>query len=826
MMSFNRNHLQAYRVSSWIVFAFAFVGCFNPLEASKEASTRRLSLCDENPLDPLSSATATGYEEWKASLAAGRFTNNLFIPTVSDPCNGLAFHWKIDIDTSKIHVAVAVEAEGWVGIGLSESGGMKGADIVYYEVSTDELVDAHVPDAYVRPVRDVLQDWTLVKGQATEDGFIIVEAERSLFTNTGHEDREIVDDSNVFVHNHIIIGAWGDSTALSFHGQSVARKSIQLFPDANNVAGDALAIFYEEMAERSDGSVSLTLDSYAIPRRETTYEEICYTVNDMIDLGLYEDSSSSPYLIGFEFLVDPSSIKYLHHILLYAHSDSCNSWNQKVIAGWTPGNDFFYFPDGMGLQVGNTADSLKGFTIQYHFDNIDRDRGKIDNGSGVKLFFTNNSVEHEVGMVVMGDLLVMLGGREIGQGKTMHQFNCPSECIDNSLLFSDEVTIISESHHMHYKGKRMVNELIRDNKVVNTATIDYWDFDQNGAPIVRQAPYTLKKGDSYRTQCYFEDSTGGTVYGSASSDEMCMTFLYYYPKQPWFNNCSPFNPISQSCRSEYSFSVVEPDNDFNREITNTVATFCFSGETKVQTSDNQFIKMKDLTVGQQVYSSTIGEVDAFYSWAHFDDKTITEFIKITFENSPEVVELTPNHLIFLDSQSNVPTAASKLRVGDTFGDGKYKYTIKDVQTIHRRGYYAPLTDSGKVPLVLGISASCYATINIDHGPYLTIAEFIKIPVTFHTIGHLWFAPLRIISSTLGLTLSQSNKNFLMHLTLAVAEQITGGNAALQMGYLLVILTFLMPIAILEFVTNHRLLVFFCLAFFMAGRNHFGKKKIE
>ena len=44
--------------------------------------------------------------------------------------------WTIDTDLEMIRVAVhAKAATGWAGFGVSEMGGMEGADIVFYEVS-------------------------------------------------------------------------------------------------------------------------------------------------------------------------------------------------------------------------------------------------------------------------------------------------------------------------------------------------------------------------------------------------------------------------------------------------------------------------------------------------------------------------------------------------------------------------------------------------------------------------------------------------------------------------------------------------------------------
>ena len=48
----------------------------------------------------------------------------------------LDLFWTIDTVLETIRIAVhAKEASGWAGLGLSEMGGMEGADIVYYETA-------------------------------------------------------------------------------------------------------------------------------------------------------------------------------------------------------------------------------------------------------------------------------------------------------------------------------------------------------------------------------------------------------------------------------------------------------------------------------------------------------------------------------------------------------------------------------------------------------------------------------------------------------------------------------------------------------------------
>jgi hypothetical protein len=537
-------------------------------------ATRHLNQCNTNPLDPTSSTSGTGYHQWLSSLATGQYTNNLYIPTTSNVCDGLAFHWKIDKDSSKISIAVAAKADGWAAIGFSESGGMKGADIVYYVPSTGELVDSHVGDGYVRPTTDEIQDWKLNSGQVTDDGFIIFEAERALFTNYGHEDHEIEDDSSVHVLDHRIIGAWGDSPYISYHFKNVVRSSVQLFSSDDLEAGQGLSIFQQEMDERADGFAILKLDNYNIPQVETTYHDECFTVDDLVDLGLYTDASSSTHIIGMEFLIDPATVKYAHHIVLKGHVDSptsCSNLTQSAIAVWTPGDDFLHFPEGLGLEIGGDAPgSFNSMTLSYHFDNVDGDANKVDNESGIKIYYSNKPVDQEIGLVSMGDGKTDLRGQKIGVGKTKHEFTCPSTCTSSNFDV-DEVTVISEAHHMHATGKRSVTELFRGDKIVNTASVDYWDFDQNGAAVVRQKPYKLKKGDNYHTTCYFESYKNDTKFGEASSEEMCMALIYYYPKQSSFINCGP-HTNQTSCNASYSSSTLASDSFFDRAMTDTTST--------------------------------------------------------------------------------------------------------------------------------------------------------------------------------------------------------------------------------------------------------------
>lgn len=71
-------------------------------------------------------------------VATEEFNSSLYARNAS-LSSDLDLFWTIDSDFATIRVAVhAKAASGWAGLGVSEMGGMEGADIVYYEAEVRE----------------------------------------------------------------------------------------------------------------------------------------------------------------------------------------------------------------------------------------------------------------------------------------------------------------------------------------------------------------------------------------------------------------------------------------------------------------------------------------------------------------------------------------------------------------------------------------------------------------------------------------------------------------------------------------------------------------
>jgi len=76
----------------------------------------------------------------------------------------------------------------------------------------------------------------------------------------------------------------------------------------------------------------------------------------------------------------------------------------------------------------------------------------------------------------------------------------------------------------------MYNEQIRNGEVIRMSAVDYFDFDQQGSQAIQQQPFQILPGDAFRTRCYFNGKDDSVTWGAGSHQEMCISFLTYYPR--------------------------------------------------------------------------------------------------------------------------------------------------------------------------------------------------------------------------------------------------------------------------------------------------------
>jgi hypothetical protein len=237
------------------------------------------------------------------------------------------------------------------------------------------------------------------------------------------------------------------------------------------------------------------------------------------------------------------SSKHVHHIVMFGSGYDGDfpegSCDQTAVAmrgglslawGYAPGAVPWEMPDEAGIPLGSGDGAHKMFFLNYHYDNRWKEAGASDS-SGVRIYYTTQKRKYDAGVLQLGDPIVQLEGEAIGQGLMRHDFTCPSSC--TSLNFKEEVTVYKEVLHMHEVGVAMFNEVIRDGEVMRRASVDYFDFPQAGLHEVQQNTFTIRPGDSIRTSCSFNTTSSkqSIEYGYGSQDEMCVSYMHYFPKQ-------------------------------------------------------------------------------------------------------------------------------------------------------------------------------------------------------------------------------------------------------------------------------------------------------
>jgi len=168
-------------------------------------------------------------------------------------------------------LALEVTATGLVGFGLAETNGMEGADIVYYQVASNTIIDSFATK-YGKPTADICQDWQLVSAEQS-GGNLAVEMTRRLVSDDT-QDRNITDDSAVPLKPTTVIAAWGDTTEIDYHCNTCKVATTVRFFGTGEASDTMSGLRTDENIEAHD----LHVGNHAMSAQETHYVEFCFDV--------------------------------------------------------------------------------------------------------------------------------------------------------------------------------------------------------------------------------------------------------------------------------------------------------------------------------------------------------------------------------------------------------------------------------------------------------------------------------------------------------------------------------------------------------------------
>jgi len=442
------------------------------------------------------------------------------------------YHVKWGFDGDWIGFELTVQTTGWIGFGISPTGGMEGADIlmVWAEDGSAHYMDMHALE-HGPPVLDECQDWVL-HFISENDTHTTAQVMRKLDL-CGEEDQPITASTMriIWAYNNDDPTSDCDINYYNYHSDNRGSRSVQLIS------------FSENAPELPDDAFSfdLKVENVVVPSEATTYYCQGFALPQM---------DVKNHIIRIEPLITPGNEGLVHHILLYSclhdvdpahvgYGSYCFTASMPTIDecistsfAWAIGGGVYNYPGHVGWPLGE-EDSPLYMRIEIHYDNPLQSNEYVDS-SGFRFWVTPTLREFDAGTLQVGaDIDPNTMFVPPGQEHFISRGWCMGECLSEALEDNpDGIHVFANTLHAHVAGTQIRLRHFRDGEerpLIDGDTTYDFNFQE-----IRTLPQevTLLPGDDLLLECTYKtlDRESLVFAGLGTSDEMCLVFLYYYPK--------------------------------------------------------------------------------------------------------------------------------------------------------------------------------------------------------------------------------------------------------------------------------------------------------
>lgn len=449
--------------------------------------------------------------------------------------------YKVYWNTTKedITFKIVVQTDGWVSFGFSANGGMYNADIMMAWKKINGGVE--FKDAHIERSSTIWVDKTLFWKQlyySQKNGVTTVIFTRKIKVCNPYQDpKEInidVSDSNFLVFSY---GTNFIADFPTYHGPNRGSKLIPLLTKNNRVELNMDDI------EILEFQINAT-----ITRNDTSY--ICQLFQLPDDFA-----TTKRHLVRYETVLEPGHEKYVHHWLIMECSSSFENYvtgseecfsrdyfhttkkcRKNNMAWATGGNLIIDFPEDKALPFGGSVNASKFFVLQVHYENsfdekITRDTTKI------RLYLTKKYRPIEFGILTIGQRSLATA---ISIPPKMKNITFESLCTKNFFQkLPSDINVFAHLPHTHLQGRELYTSIVRDKKEIEYISYNkYYDNDFQYVNYLN-GEKTILRTDEVFVKCVYntEDKDTFTVGGLGTQDEMCLDFLWYYPRQENVYEC-------------------------------------------------------------------------------------------------------------------------------------------------------------------------------------------------------------------------------------------------------------------------------------------------
>ncbi|XP_046669183.1 dopamine beta-hydroxylase [Homalodisca vitripennis] len=440
-------------------------------------------------------------------------------------------YWRLDYDdrTVSMELHSQVPTGSWLALGFSDYGDIASADLCFFW--TDWRGHTHLEDT-----------WT------TEDGKLYRDAQQDCHNWGWQREGDVIklvfskkfdtcDDYDYVIEEGTTHVVWATGPGPLFQ----LKRLDMTLTDHGFQRTQLLKNLASVVQMASDvWSLTVTEDNNQVPGGDTTYW--CKVVR------LDERLSRKHHIVKFEPVITQGNEPLVHHMELFhcegpadkefpLYRGPCDSEDRpedikvckKVLAAWAMGATPFYFPQEAGLPVGGEGYNLYAM-LEVHYNNPELREDWIDS-SGLRVYVSPTLRQHDAGVIELG--LEYIDKMAIPPGQPHFPLSgyCISECTGVSIP-PEGITVFGSQLHTHLTGIRVMTRHIRDGRELPELNRDnHYSTHFQEIRLLKRAVKVLP-GDALITTCLY-NTTGRpniTLGGFAITDEMCVNYIYYYPK--------------------------------------------------------------------------------------------------------------------------------------------------------------------------------------------------------------------------------------------------------------------------------------------------------
>ncbi|GAB6033666.1 hypothetical protein CHUAL_013726 [Chamberlinius hualienensis] len=447
--------------------------------------------------------------------------------------SGKKFHLRWEVDYKNRMVLMTIDAvltaNQWIGIGFSDYGEVENAFLCilwrdmryksqFQDAWTDEKGNLHV---------DKKQNCKLLTLRR-KDNRTIFKFSRA-FDSCNSDGDYVIDEGTV----HIIYAS-GDGPIDSADGLSISNSK-HGFQRAQ-----LLKVPAEHVAFPSDTvTFSVLSNKVQVPNVETTYW--CRVVK-------LANMKSFHHIIQFEAVIVEGNEGLVHHMEVFhcevefgkqvpLYSGPCDGSSRpqstqtckKVIAAWAMGAQPFVYPKEAGLPIGGPTYSPY-VMLEVHYNNPELRNDYVDS-SGIKFYYTsqlrpNDAAVLEIGLEYSNKMAIPPQQKAFSLSG-----HCIIECTEVALPVSG-IVLFAAQLHTHSSGKQVYVKHYRGGmELCEMARDDHYSPHFQEIRTLRNRVLLLP-GDALVATCAYDTSqrTNITLGGFSISDEMCVSYIHYFPK--------------------------------------------------------------------------------------------------------------------------------------------------------------------------------------------------------------------------------------------------------------------------------------------------------